>query len=67
MRYGDIADLDQAVPWYAVAGAVLVVARIEEGTLKVPDAVTYTGDRVELGPIRTRAIDAIYTRLELFE
>ncbi len=62
--YGDVQELDQAVYYYA-GGAVLVVARIEEGTLEVPDAVTYNGKRVELGPIRTRTIDAIYTRMDL--
>ena len=63
--YGDIQDLDTSVPLYLYAGAVLIVARIEEGELEVPDAVSYTGDRVGLGPIRTRTIDAIYTRLDL--
>jgi len=65
MYYGDIQALDLAVPPYDYAGSVLIVSRIEEGRLAVPDAVTYNGGRVDLGPIRTRAIDAIYTRLDL--
>jgi hypothetical protein len=45
-------------------GAVLMVGRITEGTITVPDAMTFNGKRTPLTPVRTRATDLVITRLE---
>jgi len=53
----DWAGPDQA------AGTILVVARTTSGEVSPADVLTFNGKRVENGPVRTRGIDAIYTRL----
>ncbi len=53
-----------AVPPYNVNGAVLTVGRRLEGTLFVPDALTYNGKRAPLNGVRTRTSDTIVTRLD---
>jgi hypothetical protein len=49
------------------AGSILVVSRINQGTITVPDVLTFNGKRISTGTIRTRAIDSIYTRLEVVQ
>lgn len=61
----DLKFLDLAVDPAERRGAVLVVSRIWEGTTDVPDVLTHSGGRVPLSPVRTRLIDAIFTRLDL--
>jgi hypothetical protein len=47
-----------------VAGVTLSVARINEGTVFIPDVLTWNGKRVGINPIRVRASDIVLTRLE---
>lgn len=61
------ADVEQLqnntkVDW---AGSILIVSRITEGEITTPDVLTFNGKRIENGLVRTRAIDAIYTRVEI--
>jgi len=46
-------------------GSILVVSRITQGTVTVADVLTFNGKRIATGSVRTRAIDSIYTRLEV--
>ena len=46
-------------------GAVLLVARMEEDVVDVPDVRTRNGLRVSISPVRTRLMDAVVTRLNL--
>jgi hypothetical protein len=48
-----------------LAGSILIVSRITEGEITTPDVLSFNGKRIENGTVRTRAIDAIYTRLEI--
>lgn len=48
-----------------VTGAILLVGRISDGTLAVPDVLTWNDRRVPVGKVRLRAVDAVVTRLEL--
>ncbi len=45
------------------AGVVLAVARMSEGTVTVPDVLTFNGKRVSITPVRTRISDIVWTRL----
>ncbi|MBT3224477.1 MAG: hypothetical protein HN348_35870, partial [Proteobacteria bacterium] len=56
--------LNQWVDHSKVFGSIVVVSRMVEDTIDVPDALTHNGKRVSISPVRTRAIDAIVTRLE---
>jgi hypothetical protein len=47
------------------AGSILVASRSTEGQLQVPDVLTFNGKRISNGPVRTRGIDAIFTRVEV--
>jgi len=59
-----MTTLDTWVKRKEIQGAVLAVARISEGTVEVADVLTYNQKRVEITPVRTRALDVIWTRLE---
>ena len=56
--------LNQWVHPSKVFGSIVVVSRLVEDTIDVPDVLTHNGRRVPISPVRTRAIDAIVTRLE---
>jgi hypothetical protein len=56
---------DAVAPW-EVAGAVLIVARMEEGTAEgVPAVRTSNGKAVDINPIRVRTVDLVATRVEV--
>lgn len=61
---GYLDTLETWVDPTRVRGYVLGIGRMTEGTAEVPDALTYTGKRVSITPIRTRVMDLLYTRLE---
>jgi hypothetical protein len=61
----DLSELEAHIDPGTIRGAVLAVGRVFEGQLTVPDALTWTGGRVPLSPVRTRALDLLYTRLTL--
>lgn len=50
---------------FDVAGAVLVIARSSEGSIEVPDAMSWNGSRVPITPVRTRLVDLVATRVEV--
>jgi len=50
---------------FEVAGAVLVVARVSEGAVDVPDVLTWSGGRVPISPVRTRVAEMVVTRVEV--
>ena len=50
---------------FEVAGAVLVVARSSEGSVDVPDVLSWNGGRVPISPVRTRLVDLVATRVEV--
>ena len=54
------------IGWMLVlaTGAVLIISRINNDTIEVEDVLTWNGRRVGISPVRTRAIDAVVTRLE---
>jgi len=62
---GDLEFLDAAVRLDQRAGAVLLVGRMSEGIIEVPDVLTSVGGRVPMSPVRTRVADLIITRLDL--
>lgn len=59
-----LETLDTWVSPTDIRGYALAVGRISEGTVTVPDALTYNGKRVGISPVRTRVLDLVYTRLE---
>ncbi|MCB9676715.1 MAG: hypothetical protein H6737_16480 [Alphaproteobacteria bacterium] len=61
----DLEFLDAAVREDQRAGAVLWVARMSEGTVEIPDAMSYVGGRIPISPVRTRVTDVVVTRLDL--
>lgn len=50
-----------------VEGAVLFVGRMVEDTIAVPDVLSRDGLRIPFGPVRTRTLDLVVTRLDLPE
>lgn len=61
-----MGTLSDAVSPWDIAGAVLIVARMEEGTVDGVSAVrTSNGKAVDVNPIRTRTVDLVATRLEV--
>lgn len=62
-----LAELESHIDPSKIRGAVLAVGRVAEGEIQVPDALTWTGKRVVLSPVRTRVLDLLYTRLQLSE
>lgn len=63
----DVAQLKKQTESEGWSGSILVISRITEGEITIPDILTFNGKRMETEPVRTRAIDAIYTRLEKAE
>ncbi|MEZ4316723.1 MAG: hypothetical protein R3F61_04450 [Myxococcota bacterium] len=61
----DLAFLDAAVLPADRAGAVLLVGRMVEDTVEIPDAMSRIGGRIPLSPVRTRLADVTVTRLDL--
>ncbi|MCA9567116.1 MAG: hypothetical protein KC656_04710 [Myxococcales bacterium] len=55
-----VAGVDPAF----LGGAVLLVTRMVEDTVDVPDVRTHNGLRVSISPVRTRLMDIVVTRLE---
>lgn len=60
-----LAELDRWVKPADRDGAILMMSRITEGTVNVPAVRTHNDKRVEMAPVRTRAIDTVITRLEV--
>lgn len=63
----DVAQLKKQTELESWVGSILIISRITEGELEIPDILTFNGKRMKTEPVRTRAIDAVYTRLEKAE
>lgn len=58
-----LETLDAWVDPTATRGAALFVSRIVEGTVEVPDVLTFNRKRVTITPVRTRTADVVVTRV----
>jgi len=58
-----LATLDVNIDSNERAGVVLAMSRMSEGSLTVPDVLTFNGKKVSITPVRTRVSDIVWTRL----